>query len=206
MKNIEQILADAGVKVTDEQKVAINKGIAENYKTTADYEKQKKKLETAETDRDTFKQHFEDAQETIKGFNGVDIETLKKDIEDWKKRAETAEKDAEQKILRRDQSDWLKQKLGAEGYDVKSPRVRKSLMDDIMDVENGLKWKDGQFLGFDDYMKSEKEKDATLYLTQEEKDAAKAGAQAAENVPKFTEGTEGKQESKKETKVISKIW
>lgn len=206
MKNIEQILADAGVEVTEEQKSAITKGLAENYKTLADYDKQKRKLETAETDRDNLKQQLEDAQETLKGFDGVDVAKMNKDIEEWKKRAETAEKDAEQKILRRDQSDWLKQKLGAEGYDVKSPRVRKSLMQDIMDTENGLKWKDGQFLGLDDYMKSEKEKDPTLYLTQEEKEAEKAGKQAATEVPKFTDKADGKQEPAKETKVIPKIW
>ncbi len=206
MKNIEQILADAGVEVTEEQKSAITKGLAENYKTLADYDKQKRKLETAETDRDNLKQQLEDAQETLKGFDGVDVTKMNKDIEEWKKRAETAEKDAEQKILRRDQSDWLKQKLGAEGYDVKSPRVRKSLMQDIMDVENGLKWKDGQFLGLDDYMKSEKEKDPTLYLTKEEKEAENAGKQAAAEVPKFTDRADGKQEPAKEAKVIPKVW
>ncbi len=207
MKNIEQILAEAGVEVTEEQKSKINKLVVENYKTVADYDKQKKKLETAETDRDAYKEQLEDAQETIKGFDGVDIEKMNKDIEDWKKRAETAENDAKQQLLQRDQKDWLKQKLGAEGYDVKSPRMMKSLMSDIMDPESGLKWKDGQFMGLDDYMKAEKEKDSTLYLTKEEKEAAEAGEKAKLEVPKFTDQSERSQgEPAKETKTMPKIW
>ena len=33
MKNIEQILKEAGIEVTDEQKTAINAAVTENYKT-----------------------------------------------------------------------------------------------------------------------------------------------------------------------------
>ncbi len=206
MKNIEQILADVGIKLTDEQKTTINQGVSENYKTVADYNKQVKKLENAETERDNYKSQFDDAQATIKKFDGVDVEKLNKDIADWKQRAQDAEKEVTRKLLKRDQADYLKQKLGAEGYDVKSPRALQSLIDDIMDDEKGLKWHDGQFLGLDDYMKAEKEKDPTLYLSQEEKDTVNAQNKAASSAPKFTGKTEGKSEPPKETKPVPKIW
>ena len=55
-----------------------------------------------------------------------------------------------------------------------------------MAEETGLKWKDNAFFGFDDFMKSAKEKDASLYLTQEEKDAEAKKKEQEKNAPGFT--------------------
>lgn len=190
MKNIEQILKEAGLEVTDEQKAAINAAVTENYRTKADYDKQVKKTEAAEGERDTYKGQLADAQETIKGFDGVDMEKLNKDIADWKERATKAEKDAQAQILQRDQRDYLKTEFDKLG--ITSDRTRKSLMADIMG-EDGLKWKDGAFMGLSDYLKQENEKDH-FYQTQEEKDEAAARDEAAKNAPKgqFTAKSEGK--------------
>lgn len=130
MKNIEQILKEAGIEVTDEQKAKINKGLAENYKTIADYEKQVKKTEKAEGERDILQKQYDDAQETIKGFDGIDVEKLNKNIADWKERAQKAEKDAAAQILQRDQRDFLKGEF--DKLEIKSERTRESLMRDIL--------------------------------------------------------------------------
>lgn len=188
MKNIEQILKDAGIEVTDEQKAAVNAAVTENYKTIADYDKQVKKTEKAEGERDTFKQQLTDAQETIKGFDGVDVEKLNKDIADWKERATKAEKDAAAQILQRDQRDYLKGEFDKLG--ISSDRTRKSLMADIMG-EDGLKWKDGAFMGLSDYLKQENEKDH-FYQTEAEKAEAEAKDKAAGSAPKFTDKSTGK--------------
>jgi len=195
MKNIEQILKEAGIEVTDEQKAAVNKAVTENYRTINDYNNQVKKTEKAEGERDTLQKQYDDAQETIKGFDGVDLEKLNKDIADWKERAEKAERDAATKILQRDQRDYLNaefEKLG-----ITSERTRKSLMADIMG-EDGLKWKDGAFMGLSDYLKAENEKDH-FYQTEEEKKAAtekaaeeEAKQKAAGSAPKFTDKSEGR--------------
>ena len=198
MKNIEQILKDAGIEVTDEQKAAVNAAVTENYKTIADYDKQVKKTEKAEGERDTLQQQLTDAQETIKGFDGVDVEKLNKDIADWKERATKAEKDAAAQILQRDQRDYLKGEFDKLG--ISSDRTRKSLMADIMG-EDGLKWKDGAFMGLSDYLKQENEKDH-FYQTAEEKAEAEAKEKAAGSAPKFTDKSEPKHEPPKgETKV-----
>ena len=91
MKNVEQILKDAGVELTDEQKAAVNAAISENYRTIADYDKQVKKTEKSESERIALQQQLTDAQDTIRGFDGVDVEKLNKDIAEWKQRAEKAE-------------------------------------------------------------------------------------------------------------------
>lgn len=188
MKNIEQILKEVGIEVTEDQLAAVNKIMPDNYKTVADYDKQVKKTEKAEGERDTYKQQYEDAQETIKGFDGVDIEKLNKDIADWKERAQKAEKDAADQILKRDQRDYLKAEFDKLG--IKSERTRDSLMRDIIG-EDGLKWKNGAFMGLSDYLKQENEKDH-FYQTEEEKAEAEAKEKAAGSAPRFTERSEGK--------------
>lgn len=202
MKNIEQILKEAGIEVTDEQKSAVSKAVTENYKTVAEFEKQVKKTEKAEGERDTLQKQYDDAQETIKGFDGVDVGKLNKDIADWKERAEKAEKDAQAQILRRDQRDYLKAEFDKLG--ISSERTRKSLMADIMG-EDGLKWKDGFFLGLSDYLAKENEKDH-FYQTAEEKAEAEKKSAAAGGVPKFTDKSEPKTEPREEKKPVPKIW
>ena len=64
---------------------------------------------TAERDKE--KGRADTAEETLKGFDGVDVEKLNKSIEDWKKKAEDAEKDYKQKIADRDFNDLLKEAI-----------------------------------------------------------------------------------------------
>lgn len=196
MKNFEQILKEVGIEVTDEQKASINKVMPENYKTIAEFDKQVKKTEKAESERDALQKQYDDAQETIKGFDGVDVEKLKKDIAEWKERAEKAEKDAADQILKRDQRDYLNAEFDKLG--IKSERTRKSLMNDIMG-EDGLKWKNDSFQGLSDYLKQENEKDH-FYETDADKKAAEEEAKAQEEkdkaagtAPKYTDRSTGSQ-------------
>lgn len=196
MKNIEQILKDAGIEVTDEQKAAIVGAVKENYKTIADYDKQVKKTEAAEADRDAYKGQLAEAQETLKGFDGVDVEGFKKKISDLEEKVKTTEKESAAKLLQRDQKDYLKGEF--DRLEIKSERTRDSLMRDIMDAENGLKWKDGAFMGLSDYLEKENEKDH-FYQTEAEKAEAEAKEKAAGSAPKFTDKSEGKTTPAKDT-------
>lgn len=188
MKNIEQILKDAGVELTDEQKAAVNQAVGENYKTIADYDKQKRKLETAETDRDSYKEQLDTANDTLEKFKDMDPEKVNEEIEKYKKAAEDAKTEAQKSITARDQRDFLNAEFDKLG--ISSARTRKSLMADIMG-DDGLKWKDGAFLGLGDYLSKENEKDR-FYLTEEEKAEQEKKNQAAGKVPKFTDRVEGK--------------
>ena len=187
MKNIETILTEAGIELTEEQKTAVKAAVGENYKTIIDYQKQTDKLQ-AVTQRAT------EAETALKKFDGVDVDGFQKTIEEWKQKAQDAEKNAQAQILKRDQMDWLKEKF--DGMGVKSERIRKALIADITG-DDGLKWKDGAFLGFDDYVQKENEKDH-FYDTPDEK-------KAIENAPKFTEpGKPGGQPAAKFE--VPKIW
>lgn len=196
MKNIEQILSDAGLDVTEEQKAAINKGVTENYRTVADYDKQVKKAEKAETDRDSYKGQLDTANETLEKFKDIDPDKQAAEIEKYKQQAKEAQEIAAKQILERDQRDYLNAEF--ERLGISSERTRNSLMRDIMDEKDGLKWKNGAFMGLSDYLEKENEKDH-FYQTEEEKKTAADKAseeevkqKAAEGAPKFTAQSVGK--------------
>lgn len=188
MKNIEQILKDAGIEVTDEQKAAVVAEVGKNYRTATDYERQAKKLEAAEADRDNYKGQLDTANETLEKFKDIDPEKQDEEIQKYKQAAKEAEDMAAKQILERDQRDYLKGEFDKLG--ISSDRTRKSLMADIMG-EDGLKWKDGAFMGLSDYLSKENEKDH-FYQTAEEKAEAEAKEKAAGSAPKYTDKSTGK--------------
>lgn len=195
MKNIEQILKEAGIEVTDEQKAAVNAAVTENYKTIAEFDKQSKKLTAAEADRDNYKGQLDTANETLEKFKDIDPEKQAEEIQKYKQAAKEAQDMATKQILERDQRDYLKGEFDNLG--IKSGRVRDSLMREIMG-EDGLKWKDGAFMGLSDYLEKENEKDH-FYQTAEEKAEAEAKEKAVKSAPKFTDKSEPKQTEVKDT-------
>ena len=155
--------------LTDEQ---ISFVMAENGK---DLKKLQKENENLTSDRDAWKEKAETAEETLKGFEGIDPKNLQEELANWKSKAQNAEKEAQKQLLQRDQRDYLKEEFDKLG--IESPRIRDSLMHEIMG-DDGLKWKNGAFMGLTDYLSKENEKEH-FYQTQEEKDAADAQKNAA---------------------------
>lgn len=114
MKNFEQILSDAGVALTDEQKTTIKNEMAENYKTIADWQKQHDKVQTLETT-------LKDTQEKLKAFDGVDAEALNGEIAKLKGDLEQKDKDYQAQIADRDFQDMLKESIASvNGRNVKA--------------------------------------------------------------------------------------
>ena len=106
MKNFEQILSDAGVELTDEQKTTIYKEMGENYNTVADWQKQHDKVQTLETT-------LKDTQEKLKAFDGVDAEALNGEIAKLKGDLEQRDKDYQAQIADRDFQDMLKEAIAS---------------------------------------------------------------------------------------------
>lgn len=148
-------------------------------------EKYKKRADLLETEKQDLAGRLQTAEQTLEGFKGIDPEKIQQEIDGYKQKAENAEKNFASQMKARDQRDWLKEQF--DKYGVSSPFARRQLESDCMS-EDGLKWdeKNKTFFGFDDFMKLAKEKDAGLYQTQEEKEAAEKEAQQNENKPKFT--------------------
>lgn len=141
MKNFEQILSDAGVELTDEQKTTISKEMGENYKTVADWQKQHDKVQTLETT-------LKDTQEKLKAFDGVDAEALNGEIAKLKGDLEQKDKDYQAQIADRDFQDMLKEAIASANgrnakaitalLDVDVLKASKNQKEDIADALKAL--------------------------------------------------------------------
>lgn len=169
MQNIEAILAELGIEVPSDKKGDLTKKVSENYVTKAEHEK---KIGKAETERDNWKSKAEAAEETLKKFDGVDLETMQTELNNWKQKAETAAKDYEQKIYERDFSDALKTEL--ESVKFSSDAAKRAVMAEIK--ESGLKLKDGKILGLSDLIGQIKERDASAFIDEEQEKARQQAA------------------------------
>ena len=77
MKNIIEILKESNIELTKEQEESITKLVNDNYKTIAEFEKQKEKLSLAENNAKEIQTKFDDFK---KSYDGVDVEELRNKI------------------------------------------------------------------------------------------------------------------------------
>ena len=132
---------------------------AENGKDIA---AEKKRADTAEKDRDSWKNRAETAENTLKGFEGKDFDAIQKDRDEWKQKAEKAEADYKQQIYERDFSDALSTAM--ESYKFSSDYAKTAVMAEIKSA--GLKLLDGKIIGLNDMIENIKAKDASAFVTE----------------------------------------
>ena len=120
MKNIETILSEVGIELSDEQKATVNKSVNENYKTIVEYDKKVEKIKTLEESLQT-------TQETLKAFDGIDADGMKKQIEELNATLSKKDEEFKQKLLDRDFEDILKESI-AEAKGLNATAI-KSLLD-----------------------------------------------------------------------------
>ena len=159
MQNIIEICKEYGLEVPVDKQSEFTKKVAENYLTKAEHEKKIGKLET---DRDTWKEKAETAETTLKGFEGVDLDKVQKELADWKQKAADAEKNAQAQIYERDFSDALKAEL--ESVKFSSEAAKRDVMSQIKAAE--LKLKDGKILGLSDLIEQIKKDDASAFVDE----------------------------------------
>ena len=169
MQKLIETLKSFGIEIPADKQADVKKALSEHYKNIAEHNKAISKLEA---DRDAWKEKAESAEETLKGFEGIDPAQVQSQLAEYKKKAEDAEKDRDAKLYERDFADALKAEL--EGVKFTSEAAKKSVMADI--EEAGLKLKDGKILGLNDLISQMKEKDASAFVDekQEELEAGRA--------------------------------
>jgi len=128
--------------LTDEQ---ISFVMAENGK---DISKVQKKVDdmTAELEKETNRANV--AEETLKKFDGVDVEAIKTELADWQKKAQDAEAEYNKKIADRDFNDLLKESINSANglnhkaitalLDVDTLKASKNQKDDIASAIKAL--------------------------------------------------------------------
>lgn len=162
----------------------IDQIMAENGKDIkSEKDKAKEKL-------DALQERLDTAQDTLNGFEGVDLATIQSDLAKYKKQAEDAEKDYNEKLAQRDFEDALKVEL--ESVRFSSEAAKKAVVAEIR--EAGLKVKNGKIMGLSDFLSQVKEKDASAFVNEEQE---KLEAEKARFTGKLEPGKEtGKKQFK----------
>lgn len=161
MKKLIETLRTLGIEVPEDKEAEVRKKLSENYKNVAEVEKTTGNLES---DRDAWKKRAEEAEETLKKFEGIDPEAIQTELTTWRQKAENAEKDYAAKLEQRDFEDALKEAIG--GYKFTSEAAKRAVIADIR--EAGLKVKDGKILGLNDLIVQMKEKDSSAFVDEEQ--------------------------------------
>lgn len=153
-------LEKLGLELTDEQKESVKKNIGEEVYSKGEFEK---KVRKAEDERNQYKTRAETAEETLKGFDGKDFETITKERDEWKEKAETAKKDYDAKIAEREKNDLLKEAF--ESVKFSSESAKKAVM---ADIAASVTVKDGKLIGFNDLLEDAKKNDAGAFVDEQE--------------------------------------
>lgn len=152
--------------LTDEQ----SEKVMEQY--GKDVSKLQKENEKLTADRDKEKERADTAEETLKKFDGVDVESMQAELATWQQKAKDAEKDYADKLAQRDFEDALKEEIS--GYKFTSEAAKEAITARIRAA--GLKVNDGKILGLSDLLAQMKEKDASAFVDekQEQLEAGRA--------------------------------
>lgn len=169
MQKLIDTLKSFGIEIPEDKQADIKKALSEHYKNAKEVAKT---LSKVEGERDNWKERAETAEETLKGFDGIDPAKIQTELDGWKKKAEDAEKEYNAKIYDRDFSDALKAAL--EDVKFSSEAAKKSVMADIK--EAGLKLKDGKILGLNDLIEQMKQSDASAFVDESQQQAQKQQA------------------------------
>lgn len=166
MKNIEAILTEAGIELTDEQRAAITKAVAENYKTVNEFNSKVTKLEG---ERDSWKDQYTGVKTSLNKFDGVDVDDLKAQIAEQKKKAEEAEKNANEKLAARDYADAVK--ANTAGIKFSSAAAQRDFESQLQ--SKNLPVNDGKLLGFTDFLAQYKADNEGAVLDESAEEKAK---------------------------------
>ena len=159
MQKLIETLKSFGVEIPADKQGDIKKALSEHYKNVAEHNKVLSKLET---DRDSWKTRAENAEDTLKSFEGIDPAKIQQEIEGWKQKAKEAEENAQKQIYDRDFNDALKEEIG--NYKFSSEFAKKAVMAKIK--EAGLKLKNGKILGLSDLIEQIKKDDASAFVDE----------------------------------------
>lgn len=155
MKNIEELLKEVGIEIPEDKADDFKKSFNENYKTVAEYSKVKANV-------DNWKSKAETAEETLKGFEGIDPAKLNDEIANWKKKAEDAEKTYNENLYKRDFADALEREMNKVKFT--SASAKEAVMKKIS--ESGIQYKEGKLYGLQDVLADIRTNDASAFVDE----------------------------------------
>ena len=153
MTNIIDILKACNVTIPEDQLAGFNKAFNENYKTIVEHQKALDKIASEKKRADT-------AEETLKGFDGIDPANIQKQLREANDAVAAAKAEAQKQIEERDFNDALSKELDKLKFT--SAAARKAVEAEIRGTE-GLKLRNGEILGLNDLIKQIKASDADAF-------------------------------------------
>lgn len=154
--NIIEKLKQFNVEVTPE----MEKAFSGDFLSEKEVEKKVSKLQT---DNESLKKRAETAEETLKGFEGKDFDTITRERDEWRKKAEDAEKEYSAKEAEREKTELLKEAM--EGIEFTSESAKKAITEQIYE---GVSVKNGKLIGFNDLLEDAKKNDASAFVNKEQ--------------------------------------
>lgn len=142
----------------------------------------KDKYERAIKERDSLSDQLKDANETISGFEGVDPDGLKKEIEDWKAKCKQVEEQAKAERDQRAFDDALNAEI--ESIQFSSESAKRDVLRQIR--EAGLPVRNGKIIGLSDMITTIQESDAGAFVNKAEGKRAKFTDPMPQDKRKFT--------------------
>lgn len=154
--NIIDKLKQFNVEVTPEMEKAFSGDFLSELEVN-------KKLSKLQTENESLKERAESAEETLKGFEGKDFDTITKERDEWKKKAEDAEKEYSAKEAEREKQELLKEAMA--DIEFTSESAKKAI---IAQISENVSVKNGKLIGFNDLLEDAKKNDASAFVDKEQ--------------------------------------
>lgn len=168
--NLQELLGEELFTQVDAKIQEQNKGIEDKLKQVRFVDLSeggyvsKEKYGELDTEKKGIEKQLKDANATIKSYKDMDIEKIKQSAADW----ETKYNEDTQKLQQQIESD--RKAFAAERYiagqKIKSPLSRKAILQEFMN--QNLEYKDGAFVGAEEYMKKVREQYPDEFEQKEE--------------------------------------
>ena len=179
--NIIEKLKQFNVEVTPE----MEKAFAGDFLSELEVDK---KLKKAENDRDAWKQRAETAEETLKGFEGKDLNAMQKEIDDWKEKATKAESEYNAKMAEHEKNELLKEAFA--DIEFTSESAKRAIMAQIAE---SVSVKNGKLIGFNDLLEDARKNDASAFVNKEQQNLEQNKAKFTTPMNNQNGGKSGKQ-------------
>ena len=154
--NIIEKLKSFNVEVTAE----IEKAFAGEFVSEREMEK---KLSKLQTENEALKERAETAEETLKGFEGKNFDEITKERDEWKKKAEDAEKNHNEKMAELEKAELLKEAFA--DIEFTSNSAKNAIMKQISE---SVSVRDGKLIGFNDLLEDAKKNDASAFVNKQQ--------------------------------------
>ena len=125
-------------------------------------EEMEDKVKKASSESEQWKTRAESAEKMLEGLDGKSPEDILRERDDWKRQAEDSKKDYEAKIAEHEKNELLKEAFAE--IEFTSESAKKAIMEDI---SKGVSVRNGKLIGFSDLIEEAKKTDANAFVNKQ---------------------------------------